>query len=211
MSSYFSTFNYVNYPDFLDESGNTFKILKKITNRVIRKQNIIDDKSVYYKVTMTEGETIESISNRLYGSPVYYWTIMIINNRLDRFYDFPLNYGEFEEYIVEKYGSIAIAKTTYKFYVREDYSKYSDDSKLDKSYFLEVPEVDFLTKYVQDPSSGDYISVQIPFTQNGRVMKYSKSFYDIEVEQNEEKRNVLVIDRKYLDTFVQTFQELISR
>jgi hypothetical protein len=200
--SYFSSFPYVLYPNFLDESGNIDIILKNITTRIVRKESLIDDKSIFYKYFIREGQTIESISNELYGTPIYYWTIMLINNRLDRFYDFPLDYGIFEDYIVDKYGSISGAESTKKYFIRESFEKFSEDPVTDKEYFLEVPLVNFL-----------YLNADIqtprPFNENGRMMKYEKSDYEIEFEENEEKRNILVCDSRYIALFVETFNSLI--
>lgn len=193
--SYFSQFSYVAYPNFLDSTGNFNIILKNITTRIVRRESLIDDNSIYYKYIIREGENIESISNKLYKTPEFYWTIMIINNRFDRFYDFPLEYGQFEDYIVDKYGSFASAQDTYKYFIREDYDRYSQDTVEDKEYFIEVPEINF----------NDY-----PVSENGRLMRYSKSNYDIEFEENEAKRNIIVCNSKYIQIFVDTFNSLVK-
>ncbi len=200
--SYFSSFPYVLYPNFLDESGNINIILKNITTRIVRKESLIDDKSIFYKYFIREGQTIESISNELYGTPIYYWTVMLINNKLDRFYDFPLDYGIFEEYIVDKYGSISGAETTKKYFIRESFERFSEDPVKDKEYFLEVPLVNFLYLNADNQTPR-------PFTENGRTMKYEKSAYEMEFETNEEKRNILVCDSRYIGLFVETFNSLI--
>jgi hypothetical protein len=209
--SYFSSFPYVLYPNFLDTSGNIDLLLKNITVRIVRKESLIDDKSIYYKYVIKDGENIETISNSLYGNPNYYWTIMIINNRLDRFYDFPLSYGEFEQYIVDEYGSISGADDTYKYFIRESYERFSDDEVEDKNYFLEVPLENYTFLYTPDnplnyPTSGPRPS-RAEF-ENGRLMKYSKSNYEIEEEANEAKRNILVCNSSYIQTFVDTFRSL---
>lgn len=117
---YFAPFNYVIYPDFQDP--NKFQILKNITTRVVRKMSLIDDQSLYYDYTMSDGETLESISYSLYGSVEYYWTILIINTLFDRFYDFPLSNDQFNNYIINKYGSISAAESQYKYYVNDPYA-----------------------------------------------------------------------------------------
>jgi hypothetical protein len=200
--SYFSPFPYVLYPNFLDTSGNIDVLLKNITLRIVRRESLIDDKSVYYEYTIKDGQNIETISNELYGNPSYYWTIMVINNRLDRFYDFPLAYGEFEDYIVDKYGSLSSAQfDKFKYYIREDYSRYSEDQVDDKKYFIEVPLVNYLYTDVETQTSRS-------ITEDGRIMKYSKSFYDIEFEENEAKRNISVCNSNYIQNFVDLFRSL---
>ena len=200
--SYFASFPYVLYPNFVDETGNVNLILKNITTRIVRRESLIDDKNIFYKYFIREGEDIESISNNLYKTPLYYWTILIINNKFDRFYDFPLQYGEFEDYIADKYGSISGAQTTYKYYIRESYERFSDDIVEDKNYFLEVPVNNYLYTNISSQTSR-------AVSENGRLMKYSKSNYEIEFEDNEAKRNILVCDSSYIGIFVDTFRSLL--
>jgi len=200
--TYFSSFPYVLYPNFVDETGNVNLILKNITTRIVRRESLIDDKSIFYKYFIRAGEDIESISNDLYKTPMYYWTIMIINNKFDRFYDFPLQYGEFEDYIADKYGSISGAQTTYKYFIRESYERFSDDEVEDKNYFLEVPVNNYLYTNISSQTSR-------AVSENGRLMKYSKSNYEIEEEANEAKRNILVINSSYIGIFVDTFRSLL--
>jgi len=200
--TYFSSFPYVLYPNFVDETGNVNLILKNITTRIVRRESLIDDKSIFYKYFIRAGEDIESISNDLYKTPMYYWTIMIINNKFDRFYDFPLQYGEFEDYIADKYGSISGAQTTYKYFIRESYERFSDDLVEDKNYFLEVPVNNYLYTNISSQTSR-------AVSENGRLMKYSKSNYEIEEEANEAKRNILVCNSSYIGIFVDTFRSLL--
>ena len=200
--SYFASFPYVLYPNFVDETGNVNLILKNITTRIVRRESLIDDKSIFYKYFIRAGEDIESISNDLYKTPMYYWTIMIINNKFDRFYDFPLQYGEFEDYIADKYGSISGADDTYKYFIRESYERFSDDEVEDKNYFLEVPVNNYLYTNISSQTSR-------AVSENGRLMKYSKSNYEIEEEANEAKRNILVCNSSYIGIFVDTFRSVL--
>lgn len=203
--SYFSQFSYILYPNFDDPTGKSQSILKDITTRVVRNVSPVDDKSIYYKYTLKENETIENLSYTLYGSPNYYWVIMLINERFDRFYDFPLSYGQFEEYMIDKYGSLADAQTTYKYYVREAYEKYSEDIIEDDDNFIEVPLLTYT--YIDSDSSNPVIPR--PESENGRVMKKTKSLYDIEFEKNEEKRVIILLEKQYLQSFVDLFNSLV--
>lgn len=192
--SYFKQFNYVLYPDFIDK--NQYLILRNITSRVVRKLNILDDKSVYYNYIIKEEESIEDVSYKLYGSPNYYWILMLINNRFDRFYDFPLSSKQFDELIIETYGSVEDAQSQYfSYYIRTDSLQYSDDETIDETFFYEVPE----DKYTDTP---EYV--------DGVLMRKVKSKYDIELEENEAKREILVLNSSYLNYFISEFNSLIK-
>lgn len=198
--SYFASFNYVRYPNF--ENQENFLILKDISSRVVRKEDILDDKSVYYEYVIRNEDNIEDVSYKLYGTPFYYWTIMIVNNRFDRFYDFPMNNKQFENYLIEKYGSVEFALTNYKYYIRTDELQNSEDSKIDDTYFYEV---------FVDPNNYDKTFDWPNFAEysNGVLMKKTKTLYDYELDLNESKRTILVIDKRYISEFVNTFNRLI--
>lgn len=191
--SYFTQFNYTLYPDF--QNKNQFLILKNITSRVVRNLNVLDDKSVYYTYIMKEEESIEDVSNIAYGTPTLYWILMIINNRFDRFYDFPLSSANFNEYIIEKYGSIEASTQLFSYFKRTDELQYSDNEDIDDSFFYEV------TQNVYD-NTAEYI--------NGVLMRKSKSKYDLELEQNESKREILILNSNIVDRFVNEFNKLIA-
>ncbi len=203
---YFTQFPYILYPNFEDKSGNKKTILKNITRRVVRKISPSDDESLFYKYLIKDEETIEIISTKEYGSPKYYWVIMLINEKFDRYYDFPLKYGEFENYITDKYGSISASQTTYKYYIREAYERFSENTEEDNKFFIEVPQIDY--DFINPDSNPQILR---PITQSGRVMKKTKSFYDYEFSLNEEKRNILLLNQEYLLDFIEEFNILIRK
>lgn len=195
--SYFSSFSYIKYPNF--EDSNNYLILKDITTRIVRIENLLDDSSIYYEYVMTNEEDIEDVSYKLYGTTYLYWTIMLINNRFDRFYDFPLNNTEFENYIIEKYGSIEYSQQNFKYYIRTDELQYSENTSVDDTFFFEVTK-----------DSYDYISQTTPrpIYSNGILMKKIKSLYDYELDLNENKRTILVLNKNYVTKFVNIFNSL---
>ena len=52
-----------------------------------------------------EGETPEIISEKVYGSPLYHWVVMLCNERYNYVDDYPLTQYELEKHITAKYGS----------------------------------------------------------------------------------------------------------
>ena len=189
---YFNTFNWIKYPDFTD--NNQFLLLKNITSLVVRKESLVDDKSLFYKYTMMGVENIEDVSTKLYKSPQYYWVIMLINQRFDRFYDFPMLEDQLSKHIEEKYGSISNAVISFNYYIRTSSLQYSEDLVEDQNYWIQVPK----EKFDETAQS-----------ENGILMRKSISLYDYEIEQNESKRTILVIQERYLNTFVNTFNSLM--
>ena len=224
--SYFSSFNYILYNDF--ENPSTRIILKNITSRVIKKLSPVDDKNLFYNYTMADGETIETISENLYGTVNYYWTFMLVNDRYDRFYDFPLSYSQLIEAIKEKYGSIESAQTSYRYFIRpnETLITSNSESNPDSDRDLNFIEINGATGpapnfndfsingilYNFDMTFGESGATGISFPEysNGVLMRQKISNYDYEVYLNEKKRIFKVIQSRYIDRFVGEFNNLIS-
>jgi hypothetical protein len=200
--SYFSSFNYIQYPSFTKETS--LGILKDITSRVVRTISPVDDSSLFYKYTIKENNSIEDISLELYNTPIYYWIIMLINNRFDRFYDFPLTELELSRYIIEKYGSINYANNNYKKFIRLSDKIFSNNELEDKNNYIEISD-SFIV------AGNSYTYDTYPLFSNGIRMKFEITLYDYEIELNESKRNILILNRSYLTEFVREFKNLISR
>jgi hypothetical protein len=70
----------------------------------------------YTPYVVQDGESPDYISYKFYGNPGYDWIIMLTNNVHSIYDDWPKNTEVFKNYITEKYGSIAAALATAKYY-----------------------------------------------------------------------------------------------
>jgi hypothetical protein len=84
-------------------------LLTDITKNVRFKKNVMDNITLYDYYTMREGETFEVVSEKLYGTPDYHWILMLLNDAYDWRQDLPLISQNFNEYIIDKYGSVETA------------------------------------------------------------------------------------------------------
>jgi len=89
---------------YYDSKGNgKFTIMKDILSRVKViakiKENILGFD--YYDVQ--DGETPEMIAHRYYGDVNLHWTILVANNIVDYYEDWPMSVQRFEEFVKEKY------------------------------------------------------------------------------------------------------------
>lgn len=80
--------------------------LTDIMRNVRFKKEVINNITVYDEYIMSDGETPEIVSEKLYGSPFYHWVLMLLNERYDYINDFVLSANAFEEYIDQKYNII---------------------------------------------------------------------------------------------------------
>jgi len=54
---------------------------------------------------LDDGETPEHLSNRVYGTPLYHWTILLVNNIINPYEEWPKSSVALTEYVKTKYGA----------------------------------------------------------------------------------------------------------
>lgn len=108
--SYFKNFTNILYP-FNINGKEEFKVVTDITRNVRVIKEIASNITLYDLYDIRDGETPEIISEKFYGTPLYHWIIMVINDRYDYISDFPLPQYELEQLIIQKYGEENIYAT----------------------------------------------------------------------------------------------------
>lgn len=61
---------------------------------------------------LKDGDRPENIAHDYYGDTTYAWLVLLSNQILDPYYQWPLQTYDFEQFLIKKYGSIATAKAT---------------------------------------------------------------------------------------------------
>ena len=98
--AYFSNFPLIDY----DPTGSkNVKTIKDILTRVKVKESVKKDHATFEKYDIKDGESPESIANEVYGDPQLHWVILMFNDIINPFFDWPLSARVFEKYIQSKY------------------------------------------------------------------------------------------------------------
>lgn len=100
---YFTNFPKMAYP-FEFNGKLEARLVVDITKNVRLIKEVLSNISLFDAYTINDGETIEWISEMVYGTPDYHWTIMLANNRYDYINDFPLPVTIMDNVIIDKYG-----------------------------------------------------------------------------------------------------------
>ena len=83
-----------NFPIFLYDfkiNGKTeYKLVKDISQNVRVRKEILSSVTLYDEYDIRDGETPEIISEKVYGTPLYHWVIMLCNDNYNYIDDFPL-------------------------------------------------------------------------------------------------------------------------
>ena len=100
---YFSKFPDIIYDP--DRDGQ-FQICKNILRRVALREKVRTNTLLYDTYDVNEGESPESLADRLYGSPEYHWVVLMVNNVTDRYHDWPMSTPQFLEMVADKYDNV---------------------------------------------------------------------------------------------------------
>jgi hypothetical protein len=100
---YFSNFPKIIYPFSINNKVET-RVVVDITKNIRVMSNLLSNVTLFDEYIISDGETIEFISEKFYGTPDYHWTIMLANNRYDYLNDFPLSQTAMDQVISDKYG-----------------------------------------------------------------------------------------------------------
>lgn len=104
---YFTKFPTILYefPSIGDDKTSRNILIKDITRNIRFKKEFIEQLPTIDTYKILDGDTPESISEKLYGTPQYHWILMLLNQRYDYINDFPLSSRELDAMITTKYGS----------------------------------------------------------------------------------------------------------
>ena len=175
---------FVHYPQIsYDISGTKPAKVKTVINLMERakiKNVVMDDIIAYFPYSIKENQRPDHVSVEIYGDVKYTWLIFLINGITDPIYDWPLGTREFGAYIKDKYGSLTIAKNTIHHYEKILRARVEATGTTDA-----IPEA----RLEIDETTYDTLDTNV------RNIKYC---YDWEVDRNEAKRDIKLIDSLYV-------------
>ena len=99
---YFESFPVV---QFASVKGGEPKIVTNLLRRVAMRSQIKDNTLIFDTYDVQEGETPEMIAHKLYGDPELHWIVLMSNDIVNRFHDWPMNTNQFLAYVRDKYDN----------------------------------------------------------------------------------------------------------
>ena len=179
MANYFSSIPNVDY-DINGTEPNQFRSVTNIMQRVRFKPSVLENITDYYPYYVREGERPDIVSFNTYGTVAYSYLILLVNDIVDPLFDWPLPSRQFENYIIEQYGSVSAAQSTNKYYyqiVRAEVARTGVSER--------VPEY----KIIVDESTYNTLDASV---------RSAQSVYDWETEQNDNKRDIKLINPDFI-------------
>ena len=98
---YFNDFPQIKY----DCTGNgTFTTIQDIMTRIKVRDYIKENTSLFSKYDVADGETPEMIAFKLYGDVSFHWVVLLFNQIINTYYDWPLSVHNFQRFVTNKYA-----------------------------------------------------------------------------------------------------------
>jgi len=179
--SYFSRFPLMAY----DVKGNNkYKLLPNILKRVKLRSGLRSSVFLFDTYDVKDGEKPEDIAFKWFGDAGYHWIILMTNNITDRFYQWPLSQPQFQEHIIDKYGA-GNEDAVHHYEKTTDSGRTSSNGPNDYSHLVECNEDD------------------------GNPAIITNRQYEQRLQDG--YRQINLLNTKFLDTFIDEFENLIKQ
>ena len=196
MSNYFKYLPdvYVRTSSYRQNNVDPYTLGKNLFRRIKIKDNLEDSILGFTQYTIPYGFRPDQVALEFYGDMSMDWVVLLTNNIINVYEDWPMEEGELYEYIVSTYGSEDEANSVHHWVTQ----RIKDNrGRVVLKDGIQVPE-SFTYKY-PDGTLYDKEATVRPV-----------SVYEYHAEQNEGKRNIYLLKREYLGSFIEEFETLVQ-
>ena len=191
-------------------------LLTNITSRFGFEQSFKENTSIFYEYEVRDGDTPEIIANKIYGDSEKHWVILSLNNIVDPNYDWPLEQRTLVRFIDEKYTANADTANGQsglvwsKSNIKEYYTIETTTHNASETITVNKYQVDVNTFANVTPSFTPSVALQDGSFIDVEVSKETKTYYDFEIEDNENKRRIKILKPEFVFAVDQEFRRVIS-
>ena len=165
------------------KNNDNYKLLPDILRRVKLRTSIRGSSMLFDTYDVRNGERPEDIAFKWFGDAQLHWVILMTNNVTDRYYDWPMNDVQFQEFLTDKYGA-GSEDAIHHYEITKSSGRTTAQGPNDYSHKVEVN------------SDEDNAS--------------SVSNREYEEREQDNKRSIRLLDKRYLNEFIEEFNNLIS-
>ena len=154
-----------------------------ITQRARIAERLRQHTTTMHDYVIGEGERPDTVALKLYGDVKYTWVVLLMNNIMT-LYDWPMTNSEFELYIIGKYGSLSDSQN----------KGTRTDAAWSAAKFYYTTE-------------GDRVDATT-YAGLGTRQGITNTPYIQEVEDNDTRRTIKVVSRRFLPGMLTTLKTL---
>ena len=168
------------YPS-LNPSFNSSSDVDEVKNFFVRvsvNEDIFQNVNLYEKYKIIGNDRPDNVAEKVYGNPDLDWLVLLTNNIIDFYNEWPMSDTEFYDHLTQKYAGKNYNDTIY--YVTQEIKDSSNrvllkgDLRVDSDFTFYNPEKQVTTNPV-----------------------VAKSYFDFEQEKNDKKRSIFLLKKEY--------------
>jgi len=194
-----------NIPDFeyinRTEEGKNLTDFTKVKNLFKKgkfREDIYQELTTFEKYQIQGDDRPDNVAFELYGDSTLDWVVLMTNNILNIQTEWPMKQADFNEYLLEKYGSYDTLYT--------DIHHYESNEVKDSQGIIIYPK-GVRVGAAQSVSYFDfYKDLQIDIVNISRPI----TNYQYEEKLNDDKRNIFILKPKYLNVIFDDLEELMT-
>jgi hypothetical protein len=221
MANYFNFFPKISYT--LEDKKD---VLTSVTNIIARfgfEESLKDNSAAFYKYDIKDSDTPETIAYKFYNNAEKHWVVLLFNNVIDPQWDWPLNDRRLTDYIDEKYSTAEYADTANTSVSGLSWAKNVSNVK---SYYkvittttfekttiekLEVDSVTYANNIIMENGTNQNYQLDDGSSINIKITKETKSYYQYEVELNEQRRSIKLLKPEFIPVIEKEFKRVIKQ
>jgi len=209
MSKYFNYFPKTLYTSDSITAGVYINLISRFSFEGSFKKNT----TVSYEYDIQDSDTPEIIASKFYDDPERHWIVLMFNNITDPQFDWPMDYRTLISFINNKYsasanvgqsGSSWAKSHTHAYYKVETRTTISTNTITVKKI-----EVDANT-YANVAISSSNVTLADGHIITIAVSKDTQSYYDYEMELNEDKRKIKLLKPEFVSSVESEFRRVIK-
>ena len=163
------------------KNDDNYKLLPDILRRVKQRNAIKSGQFIFDTYDVIDGERPEDIAFKWFGDAQLHWVILMTNNITDRYYQWPMNQPQFEAFITDKYSN---PDGIHHYEILKSSGNTTGQGPNDYSHFVEVNS---------DTDNATSISNR----------QYEERVRD-------KNRSIKLLNQKFLNEFLEEFDNLIT-
>ena len=197
MSNYFSQLPDFEYVSRLPDARISDYIpVKNLFKKGKLREDIIEQTAIFTKYKVRGNDRPDNVAQELYGDPNLDWVVLASNNILNVYDEWPMTQVNFENYLLDKYGTFTDINAIHHYETTEVKNK---SGAVVVAAGLEV-DSNFSVTYF-DASVEGY-DTKYPVT--------SVTNYDYEAKIQDDKRNIFTLKPRYLNIAKDDLKEMME-
>lgn len=204
MGTYFDKFPQVKYS--LADDGSNPQTVTDVTFPVRLLQKYASDTQFFYKQIIKDGLKPEDVAFIVYGDVQLHWLVLQFNKVIDPRFEWALASKDLEIHIADKYGSIGNAGSTIHTYYKTIKRVSSKATKPSIEDRFEINQAEYANTTIDLGGASLLLG-------NGEIVttytnRDTLSAYDFEVQQNDARREIFLVQKPYVDQIRASFDTL---